>query len=119
MTMNDAHTTQEPTRTEVDALAGAALLEFGTPTCGYCRGAQPLIAASLSAHPAVRHIKVEDGPGKPLGRSFGVRLWPTLIFLRDGKEVARIVRTVPKSAVDEALTAITASAGATGQESAR
>jgi thioredoxin 1 len=37
----------------------------------------------------VRHVKVEDGSGRRLGRSFGVKLWPTLVFLRDGREVAR------------------------------
>jgi thioredoxin 1 len=46
----------------------------------------------------VRHIKVEDASGKRLGRSFDAKLWPTLIFLQDGREVARVVR--PKS-VDE------------------
>ena len=82
----------EPTRAEVDAMAGATVLEFGASWCGWCRGAQPLIAQALAAHPQVRHIKVEDGSGRPLGRSFGVKLWPTLVFLRDGQEVARVVR---------------------------
>jgi len=36
--------------------------------------------------------KVEDGRGRPLGRSFGIKLWPTLVFLRDGQERARVVR---------------------------
>jgi len=82
----------EPLRADVDALTGPILLEFGAPWCGWCRGAQPLIAEALQAHPGVRHIKIEDGSGRPLGRSFGVRLWPTLIFLRDGRELARVVR---------------------------
>lgn len=43
-------------------------------------------------HADVRHLKIEDGPGRPLGRSFGIKLWPTLVFLRDGTEVARVVR---------------------------
>jgi thioredoxin 1 len=52
----------------------------------------PQLAALLEEHPGVRHIKVEDGKGKPLGRSFRVKLWPTLVFLRDGQVVARAVR---------------------------
>lgn len=83
---------QEPTRDEVDVLPGVTLLEFGSSSCGFCRAAQPFIAAALAVHPQVRHVKVEDGSGRRLGRSFAVKLWPTLIVLRDGREVARVVR---------------------------
>jgi thioredoxin 1 len=96
----------EPSRTEVDALAGATVLEFGTSWCGHCRRAQPLIASALAAHGRVRHLKVEDGSGLPLGRSFDVKLWPTLVFLRHGKELARLVRPADAQAIAEALTMI-------------
>jgi thioredoxin 1 len=82
----------EPKREEIDALAGPTLLEFGTPWCGHCRRAQPLIAEALAAHDRVRHIKIADASGKSLGRSFGVKLWPTLVFMKDGKEIAKLVR---------------------------
>ncbi len=95
-----------PTRAEVDALAGPALVEFGTSWCGYCRAAQAPLADALVSHPGVRHIKVEDGPGRPLGRSFGVRLWPTLVFLRDGREVERLVRPMGREAIAAALAVI-------------
>jgi thioredoxin 1 len=90
--------TEAPARAEVDALPGLTLLEFGTGWCGYCRAAQPALAEALALHPQWRHLKIEDGPGRPLGRSYRVRLWPTLVLLRDGKEVARLVR--PAHAVD-------------------
>ena len=83
---------KEPGREEVDALPGATLLEFGSPWCGWCRRAQPLVEEALAAQPAVRHIKIADASGRRLGRSFGVKLWPTLVFLKDGKELARAVR---------------------------
>jgi len=93
----------EPSREEIDALAGPAVIEFGAAHCGHCRAAQPLIAAALERHPAVRHIKVEDGPGRRLGRSFRVKLWPTLIFLRQGSEVARLVRPDDGGVIEQAL----------------
>jgi thioredoxin 1 len=101
MTLDYAET--EPQRAEVDRLAGATVLEFGTPWCGYCTSIQPLVAARLAEHPKVRHIRIEDGPGRPLGRSFGIRLWPTFVFLRDGREVARLVRPRDPSALAQAL----------------
>ena len=96
----------EPTRQDVDALAGATLLEFGTAWCGFCRAAQPLIAVSLERRGSVRHLKIEDGPGRPLGRSFGVKLWPTLVFLQDGHELARVVRPRDVDAVEQAFSAL-------------
>ena len=96
----------EPTREEIDALSGATLLEFGTSWCGHCRAAQPLIARAFAAHPGVRHVKVEDGSGQPLGRSYGVKLWPTLVFLADGREAARLVRPRDAAAIDKALALI-------------
>lgn len=84
--------TAEPTRTEVDALPGTTVLEFGAAWCPICQGARPLIDSFLSKRPGVRYLRIEDGKGKPLGRSFRVKLWPTIIVLRDGQEVARAVR---------------------------
>jgi thioredoxin 1 len=81
-----------PTRDEIDRGAGAVLLEFGTPSCGHCRALAPRIAELLDRHPEVKHVKVEDGPGEPLGRSFQVRLWPNLVFLRDGQVVRQLAR---------------------------
>ncbi|WP_322012309.1 thioredoxin family protein [Paraburkholderia sp. J12] len=101
-----SYATNAPARKEVDAMTGPAVLEFGTNWCGYCQGAQPLIGAAFAQHPEVRHLKVEDGPGRALGRSFRVKLWPTLIFLRDGVEVARIVRPTKAFELDDAFAAL-------------
>jgi thioredoxin 1 len=103
---NASYAETEPKRSEIDALSGPTLLEFGSPTCGYCRRAQPLIAEALSAHPNVRHIKIADASGKRLGRSFGVKLWPTLVFLKDGKETGRLVRPADVEEIKSALASV-------------
>lgn len=95
---------EQPQRSDLDALAGVTALDFGTDWCGWCQAAAPHIADAVAAA-AVRHIKVEDGSGRALGRAFKVKLWPTVVVLRDGVEVARVVRPADATAVAAALAA--------------
>lgn len=113
MTFATQHLAQEPSRAEVDTLPGHTVIEFGTPWCPHCLGAQPLIEAALSPRADICHIKVEDGPGKPLGRSYRIKLWPTLVVLKDGQEVARVVRPTDAAAIAAALAPLGAALGAT------
>ena len=106
MTYAAQHLAQEPSRADVDALPGNTVLEFGTPWCPHCIGAQPLIEHALAGRANTVHIKVEDGAGKPLGRSYRIKLWPTLVVLKNGQEVARVVRPTDQAAVDAALAAL-------------
>ena len=104
----DDYASTAPSREEVDRWQGPAVIEFGTEWCGHCQAAQPLITQAFAAHPQVRHLKIEDGKGRPLGRTFQVKLWPTLIFLRDGQEVTRLVRPTDSDALRQALAQIAA-----------
>lgn len=83
---------EEPSREEIDRSTSMLLLEFGASWCGHCQGISPTLQSLLDPRPAVRHLRIADGRGKPLGRSFRVKLWPTLAFLRDGQVVAQLVR---------------------------
>ncbi len=92
MSFTAEYTSVQPTRDEIDHLPGLAVLEFGTGWCGYCQSIQTDLERLLDGHTEVRHLKVEDGKGRPLGRSFRVKLWPTLVFLRDGQVVGQMSR---------------------------
>jgi thioredoxin 1 len=94
---------EAPSLTEVQALPGLVLLEFGTEWCGHCRAAQPLLAQALAEQPQWQHLKIEDGPGRAVGRHYRVKLWPTLVLLRDGQEVARLVRPASAQDMDTAM----------------
>jgi len=104
--METVYRDEEPTRAEVDALSGPVLVEFGADWCPHCQAIQSHLRTVLGRHPGVRHIKIADGKGKPLGRSFRVKLWPNLIFMRDGQVVRQSARPGPEE-VEAGLAAIT------------
>jgi len=97
------HASQEPARADVDALPGLTVLEFGTAWCPHCIAAQPLLRGALATRDDVRHLKIEDGPGRPLGRGYRIKLWPSVLLLRDGTEIARVVRPTAQHDVDDLL----------------
>lgn len=101
--MSPAYEPEGITREQADALPGATVLQFGTNWCGYCRAAERVVEPVLGDREGLRRVLVEDGKGRPLGRSYRVKLWPTLIFLADGEEVARVVRPWNPDVVREAL----------------
>ena len=101
--MGKPYETAQPERVDIEAMPGVVALDFGTNWCGYCQAAEPAIDKALSGYPGIQHIKVEDGPGRRLGRSFKIKLWPTVVVLKDGVEVARVVRPVDDAEVREAL----------------
>ena len=92
--MNYVKSYEEETlnRDEVEQRPGTWGLEFGANWCGYCIAAQKDIETVLSPMTEVHHEKIADGSGRPLGRSYRVKLWPTLILIHDGKEIDRVVR---------------------------
>jgi len=93
---------QAPTREQLGQRMGPVLVEFGTEWCGHCQAAAPNVRALLASHPGVEHIKVEDGRGRPLGRSFQVKLWPNFVFMRDGAVVQQLARP-GKAELEQAL----------------
>ena len=94
----------EPSREELERMPGHIVIEFGTGWCSYFQALAPHLATALGKYPDVRLIEIEDGKGKPLGRSFRVQLWPTLVFMRDGAIVSQLVRPSLKE-VEETLAA--------------
>lgn len=100
---NPEYSEEEITKEQLTDIEGNAVLEFGTPWCSHCKAARPLLEEVLNDYSDVPHIKVLDGKGKSLGRTYQVKLWPTLIYLQDGKEVARLVRPDSVSEIRDML----------------
>jgi thioredoxin 1 len=94
-------------RETADSLPGLVVLQFGTNWCGYCQNAQAIIEPVIASHPDMARHLIEDGPGRPLGRSFRIKQWPTLVLLRDGVEAGRLVRPQDAEQVRALLTQAT------------
>lgn len=105
--MSDPYTESALTRADIDATPGPLLLEFGAPWCSICQAAQPALDAACAEHPEVPRLKVWDGSGQPLGRSFGIKLWPTLVLLQAGVERERLVRPTERAVIAAALGRLT------------
>ncbi len=103
MSYTSQYSPETLSRDELDQSTGPMVIEFGTNWCGFCQGAQADIRAAMDNHPDVAHVRVEDGKGRRLGRTFGIKLWPSLIFLKDGEEMARLVRPENSGAIEGAL----------------
>ena len=92
-----------PTPEELAEWPGTVVVEFGTDWCPHCQGAQPWLQAALHDRRDLVHIKMEDGPGRRLGRHFKVKQWPTLVVVRDSEEIGRVVRPTSADAVEAQL----------------
>jgi thioredoxin 1 len=103
MTLNPIYTPNALTRESLVALTGVTVLQFGVNWCGHCQAAAPLITEAFADFPDMDVHRIEDGAGRPLGRSFKVKLWPTLVFLVNGQEVSRVVRPTDLNVILDAL----------------
>lgn len=71
---------------------GLSVVDMYADWCGPCRMMAPLfeeVAKSYSGKVKMGKINVDESPGVP--GKFGVTGIPTIIFLKDGKEVDRLV----------------------------
>jgi thioredoxin len=88
--------TDQTFESEADA-AVAVLVDLWAPWCGPCRFVAPVLeqlSREWAGRLKVVKVNVDENPA--LARRFDARSIPTLVVLRDGRVVDRIVGALPK-----------------------
>ena len=79
--------------------SGVALVDFYADWCGPCRALAPVIEEIAGEADGVTVGKINVDEEAELASAFGVFSIPTLVVLKDGKEVNRIVGARPKAQI--------------------
>jgi thioredoxin 2 len=86
--------------TEVEQSAIPVLLDMWADWCGPCHMLAPTIdqlSSELAGRVKVAKLNIDENPG--IANRFGVRSIPTLLVLKDGREVDRLVGVQPKQEI--------------------
>jgi thioredoxin 2 len=82
---------------EVERSPLPVVVDMWAPWCGPCRMVAPVIdelAAEMSGRVRFAKLNVDENPAT--ASRFGVRSIPTLLVIRGGREIDRIVGALPK-----------------------
>ena len=73
------------------------LIDFFATWCGPCKMVSPIVDQIAEENADIKVCKINIAEQSELASAFGVMSIPTLVALKDGKEITRTVGAVPKS----------------------
>ena len=101
--MSVINITKENIEAEVIGSGQTVLLDFWAPWCGPCRALSPVIEQIADETPDIKVGKINVDEQQELASEFGIMSIPTLIVLKNGKAVNKIIGAQPKTEILEML----------------
>ena len=95
--------TSENFKQEILSADKVALVDFYADWCGPCKMVSPIVDEIAEEYESIKVGKINVDESPELAVSFGVVSIPTLVIMKDGKELSRIVGYRPKDDILEAL----------------
>ena len=97
--MSAVHITKDNFNSEVLQSDRTVLLDFWSSWCGPCRMVSPVIDEIAEERSDIFVGKINVDEQRELAAQFGVMSIPTLVVLKNGREVNRSVGAKPKSQI--------------------
>ena len=101
------HLTEQTFDEALVANQGLLIVDFWAEWCGPCRAIAPVLeelAEASEGRVTLMKVNVDESP--ELAARYGIRSIPTILFVKEGKAVDRVVGAAPKAVLQRVLDAL-------------
>ena len=94
--MSVIHGNSENFDKEVTESEGLVVIDFWAPWCGPCKMMGPVFDEISNEISDVKFVKINTDEAGDIANQFGIRGIPSILFVKNGEEIERIVGFRPK-----------------------